>query len=108
MRSKTYSQSKNMILLKLHKSGNSEVVSLCDSNLIGETFEEGKLQIEVSERFYKGEELPKEKVIIILKNCSNANIVGEESIKLALDNNIIEKESIIKIKKIPISYSIRT
>lgn len=93
-----------MILLKVHKSGNSEVVSLCDSNLIGKTFEEGKLHIEISERFYKGEELPKEKILLILKNCSNANIVGKESIKLALDNNIIEKESIVKIKKIPISY----
>jgi len=96
-----------MILLKLHKNENSEVVSLCDSNLIGKTFEEGKLRIEVSERFYKGEELSKEKILLILKNCSNANIVGKESIKLALDSSIIEKESIIKIKKIPISYLVR-
>ena len=97
-----------MILLKLHKSGSSEIVSLCDSNLIGKTFEEGKLHLEISERFYKGEELPKEKIILILKNCNNANIVGKESIKLALENDIIEKESIINIKKIPISYLIRT
>jgi len=96
-----------MILLKLHKNENSEVVSLCDSNLIGKTFEEGKLHIEISERFYKGEELPKERILLILKNCNNANIVGKESIKLALDNKIIEKESIIKIKKIPISYLVR-
>ena len=96
-----------MILLKLHKNENSEVVSLCDSNLIGKTFEEGKLHIEISERFYKGEELSKEKILLILKNCSNANIVGKESIKLALDSSIIEKESIIKIKKIPISYLVR-
>ena len=31
-----------MILLKLHKNGNSEVVSLCDSNLIGKTFEDSE------------------------------------------------------------------
>lgn len=107
MRRKTYSKSKNMMLLKLHRSGNSEIISLCDSNLISKTFKDGKLHIEVSERFYRGEELPKEKIILILKNCNNANIVGKESIKLALDNNIIEKESIIKIKNIPISYVIR-
>lgn len=96
-----------MILLKVHKNVNSEVVSLCDSNLIGKTFEEGRLHIEILEKFYKGKELPKEKMLLILKNCSNANIVGEESIKLALDNKLIEKGSIIKIKKIPISYLIR-
>ena len=62
-----------MILLKLHKNGNSEVVSLCDSNLIGKTFEEGKLLIDVSERFYKGEELPKEKVILINRIFLNLN-----------------------------------
>ncbi|MBI4159224.1 DUF424 family protein [Candidatus Woesearchaeota archaeon] len=97
-----------MMLLKVHKSENSEIVSLCDDDLIGKIFEEGKLHIEISERFYKGEELPKEKIILVLKNCNNANIVGKESIKLALDNNIIEKNSIIKIRKIPISYMIRT
>jgi len=43
----------------------------------------------------------KEEVIEILKRSSNMNLVGKETIKLALENDIIDKESIITIQGIP-------
>ena len=36
--------------------GDNEVVSVCDTNLVGKTFTEGELELKVSEQFYKGEE----------------------------------------------------
>lgn len=81
--------------------GHQEVVALCDKKLIGKTLEEKNLQLKVSERFYKGEELSEDKIIDILKSKSNINIVGEESIKLALKIGVISKENIIKIKGVP-------
>lgn len=87
-----------MILLKKHADG---VVSLCDENFLGKTFEEGDLQLSVSERFYKGKEATKEEITKALKNAKTINIVGEESIKLALDEGFITKGSIRTIAKIP-------
>jgi len=92
-----------MILVKIHEDRGREVIAVCDSDLIGKEFNEGKLHIEITENFFKGKEMQKEDIIRILKSCSNLNVVGKESIKLALDNKIIEKESVIKIKGIPIS-----
>lgn len=89
-----------MIYVKVHK-GNETVVAVCDKNLIGKKFSEGKLCLNVKENFYKGELVDEEKLKEILKNAINLNIVGKESVGLALKEKIIDKNSVIKIKEVP-------
>ena len=83
-----------MISLKIHKSYR-EVVGICDTNLIGQTFEQDVFQLDVKENFFKGEELDKEKAIKMLKDLSKEdatfNIVGEKSIDAAIKAGIIDK-----------------
>ncbi|MCD4666307.1 DUF424 family protein [archaeon] len=90
-----------MILVKIHEYRESIVVSLCDENLIGKKFSEGDLELNITERFYKGENLPEDKILELIKNANNLNVVGEESIKFAIKNKLINKQDIIKIKNIP-------
>ena len=87
--------------VKIHKSKDRHVVAVCDEDLIGKKFETKKLVLNVSERFYKGEKLSDEETYNVMKNALNLNIVGKRAIKLAIKNDIIEKENIIKIKNIP-------
>jgi len=87
--------------IKINQSNDAVVVALCDEYLINKTFEEGQLQLKVTEIFYKGEKKSEEEIIKILKGSNNINIVGEESIRFALDNNLINKDSIIRIANIP-------
>jgi len=96
-----------MILVKIHEDKDREVVAVCDSDLVGKEFNEGKLHIGISENFYKGKEMPRKSIIRILKVCKNANVVGKESIKLAIENSIIEEESVIMVKGIPVAMLIR-
>ncbi len=90
-----------MILVKIHKTKFKDVIAVCDSNLIGKKFEEKDLQLNITERFYKGESMAEEKIITILENAENVNIVGEESIKLGIKAGIIIKENILTIEGIP-------
>ena len=82
-----------------------DVVAICDSNLLGKKFEQDKFQLDVKENFYKGEEVSEEKAIEILTNMAKEdatfNIVGEQSINIALKIGIISKEGIKKIQDIP-------
>ncbi len=96
-----------MILVKIHENKGSEIIAVCDSDLLGKKFTEGKLHIDVNENFYKGKEMPRKSIIRILKACKNANIVGKESMKLALENSIIEETSIIRIKGVPIALLVK-
>lgn len=87
--------------LKIHKYNDGVIVSLCDKNLINKKFETKDLQLNITERFYKGKELPEKDIIKILKEAKNVNIVGEKSVNLAIRCGIISKENVIKIKNIP-------
>ena len=90
-----------MIYLKRNINKESEVIAVCDADLLGKKFTENNLVLDITERFYKGESLPNEEIIEILKNARNINIVGKESINLALKAGVVEAENIIKIKNIP-------
>ena len=87
-----------MFFVKIHKKLGREVVAVCDKDILGKTFDNGKIHFEVSEGFYKGEEKSKEELKIILLDAKNTNLCGKETIKLALDLKVIDKENIIEIK----------
>ena len=75
------------MFFKLHKSYRN-VVAICDTELLGKTFEEGKSYLDIKESFYKGEELDKieikKRIDFYSKEDATFNIVGKESIKVAL------------------------
>lgn len=82
-----------------------DVVAICDEDLLGKQFLEGKKQLDVKESFYKGEiktpEETKEILSIWSQEDATFNIVGEKSIKLAIEMKIISEEGVGKIDGIP-------
>lgn len=93
-----------MILIKIHQTYR-DVIAICDSDLLGKKFEQGNLQLDIKESFYKGKEKTRQEIIQIMKDLSREdstfNIVGEDSIKCALEAGIISKDGIKKIQGIP-------
>lgn len=90
-----------MIYIKKNISQGSQVLAVCDKNLIGKTFKEKGLKLDVTERFYKGDLTDEKDVIKIIKNARNINIVGKNSVNIAIKEKLIKKENVIKIKNIP-------
>lgn len=89
------------ILIKIHDGG---VISLCDANLIGKSFEEGNTHLEVSAHFFKGEERSEEYIVGILQCAGNVTIVGKDSIDRAVKHGIISRDCVRKIGKVPFAY----
>jgi hypothetical protein len=94
------------MLVKIHSSYRN-TVAICDSSLIGKTFEEGNRQIVMNPNFYQGEEKNEKEVLEIIENGLAEdyifNIVGEESVNLALKADVINPEGITRIQGIPIA-----
>ncbi|MCH8945550.1 MAG: DUF424 domain-containing protein [Nanoarchaeota archaeon] len=92
------------MLIKIIKTYR-DVVAVCDKELIGKRFEEGKFQLEVKENFFNGDETDEEKAIEIMKQMSmkdsTFNIVGKKSVNTAIKAGIISGEEIRKIQNIP-------
>jgi hypothetical protein len=82
-----------------------DIVAICDEELLGKKFEEGKFQLDIKENFYKGKEVDVESLIEIMKKMSaedaTFNIVGKKSVNAALKTGIISEEGIGKISGIP-------
>lgn len=81
------------------------IVAVCDKEILGKRFEEGKFQLDIKENFYKGEELSEKEIMEIMGKMSREdatfNIVGKNSVNAALKAGIIEKEGIKRIQGVP-------
>lgn len=86
-----------MILVKFHEN----VVAVCDSDLIGKKLDDGKVCLEITERFYKGDKKSDKEVEDILKEADNVNIVGEKSVKVAIKAGVVSKDEVIEINGVP-------
>jgi len=82
-----------------------DVVAICDLDLIGKVFEQGKFQLDVKESFYKGKQVSEKELLDIINHLSREdatfNIVGKNSVHVALRAGIILEEGIKKIQGIP-------
>ncbi|MCA9487857.1 MAG: DUF424 family protein [Nanoarchaeota archaeon] len=87
------------------------IVAICDKELIGKKFEEGKFQLDVKENFYKSkpisEQTPKtkEEILNIIKKMdiedATFNIVGKRSTETAIEAGIITSDQVGEIQGIP-------
>jgi len=97
-----------MISIKVYNT-NPKIIAIADENIIGKYFEEGKKQIKVDEKFYKGEIYSEKQAREILKKLAedycSFNIVGKKSVKIAISLGIIDKENVLYIQKIPIALA---
>lgn len=87
--------------LKTHISNGTLLVAICDRELIGQTFSDGTLTLEVSEFFYKGEISTSHEVRDALEHAEIANLVGERTIACALESYLINEDNILIIDGVP-------
>ncbi|MBV0925340.1 MULTISPECIES: DUF424 domain-containing protein [Haloarcula] len=73
------------------------LVSVCDPDIMGETFEDGPVSITVEEGFYGGETVSEDEVVDSLTRCSVANIVGEDSVEVAVEHGFIDEENVLDV-----------
>ncbi|NHN46366.1 DUF424 family protein [Halostella sp. JP-L12] len=74
------------------------LVAVCDDDLLGETFEEGNVSLTVTEEFYGGEEVDADAVVESLARATVANIVGRESVELAIDEGFVDEANVLEVE----------
>lgn len=96
-----------MISIKKYKQGSDLLIGACDEELIGKKFEDGKLQIDVSKSFYDGERISADVLKKFLEDATIANLVGEETVKCAIELGLVDPSCVLKIKGIPHAQMVR-
>lgn len=83
------------------KHDEETLLAVSDADIVGKTFEERDLQLDVSKEFYGSKTGDKKEIIKLLKDATMINAVGKEIISLLVQKDIIEKKSTIEIGGVP-------
>jgi hypothetical protein len=99
----------NKFCVKIHRSYRT-VVAICDSDILGKKFEDEKRQLDLRENFYKEQEVDEKKIRKIMQMQSREdatfNIVGKNSIKISVEEQIFPEEAISNITGIPFALKL--
>ncbi len=93
-------QDYNYALRKI-KYQETQMINICDLNLIGKEINQGDFNISISKEYFYSEEITKEDAIKVLESSSIINLVGEDIVGLALSLNLAKKNSVKIIENVP-------
>jgi len=85
------------MLLNERDTNEGLLVSVCDPDVLGETFENGDVSLTVDPDFYDGETATEDEVVDSLARCATANLVGEESVALAIDHGFVDEANVLDL-----------
>ena len=90
-----------MIYVKIYRVQGEVLLAACDEELLGKTFREGELKLEVKERFYKGELVEEDALETLLEDATIANLTGERCVSKAIALGYVERDRVLYIEGIP-------
>lgn len=93
--------------MKKYDTEGHVIVAVCDREILGKKFREGKLVLKLDNSFYKGDEADEIEVKEALSSATIANIAGEKAIACAVECGCIDPDAIIFIEGIPHAQMIR-
>ncbi|PHY04583.1 MAG: hypothetical protein CK526_01845 [Thaumarchaeota archaeon] len=79
----------------------NKMINMCDAELIGKNIVDGDLKIHISENYYGKHIVNKDEAVSLLKSASIMNLVGKETISLAIDLGIGSESGVKIISDIP-------
>jgi len=85
------------MLLAERETPEGLLVSVCDDEILGETFENGEVSLTVDPDFYDGETADAEAVTDALARCTTANLVGAEAVAVAVDAGFVDEANVLDI-----------
>ena len=85
------------MLLNERDTDEGLLVSVCDQEDLGETYEDGSVSLTVEPDFYDGEEATEAEVVDSLSRCTTANIVGTEAVGLAVEHGFVDEENVLDL-----------
>jgi hypothetical protein len=85
------------VFLRVFNDTKNTLVAVCDTGILGETFREGKLKLEVKPDFYRGVPVSIPDALRAIDSADIANLVGNEIVEAAVRAGFVDPSAIIRI-----------
>lgn len=87
--------------MRIHRQGREVLVAVSDAALVGREFREGKMRLHVSESFYGSDGVDAAEVVRHLAACTIANLVGVDTVTLAIRHGFVNPDNVLDIDGVP-------
>lgn len=77
------------------------LVVVTDSEIVGKKFEEGRLQLDLTKKFYLGEKKNKEEVKQMMITARHLHLTGKDAVAIGVEMDLVDPKKIIFVDKIP-------
>jgi len=85
------------LIAKLHTIDSKSILAICDKDLIGKEFEDGKIFFRASEKFYGNQEFSEKEIIEMALESDSINVFGNKSSELLEREGLISENNVIII-----------
>jgi hypothetical protein len=85
------------VFLRVFRDAKHTLVAVCDTGILGETFREGKLKLEVKADFYKGVIASIPDALQAINSADIANLVGNEIVQAAVREGFVDPSAVVRI-----------
>jgi len=83
------------------------VVAICDENVLGRTYSEDDVRLEVNEEFFGGFLADVEEALDYIRQAYTGMLVGETIVKSAVRAGLIHPESVLRVNGVPYAQFVR-
>jgi len=84
------------VYFRVFKTEKDIMVAVCDADIVGKKFSDGKSKLNIEENFYKGT-----LGTLAMNGATIINVLGEKIISKMIDDGIISEHSVICICGVP-------
>jgi len=83
------------------------VAGACDEELLGKTFREGDLVLEVNEEFFGGELVELDEAVAMIEMSDNVMVVGERLVSRLVEAGLVHPLAVKRIGGVPYTLILR-
>jgi hypothetical protein len=87
--------------MKLRKVGRNVLLTICDAEILGKTFEEGKIKFHVKKDFYMGARVNVDEAMCMIENSTIVNMIGKNVVNRAIEKGHVHPEAVLEIRGVP-------
>lgn len=87
--------------VKVSNYNQSQMLNICDAELVGRTITEGRRNLNISKSYYGKDQVTREEAASLLSQASIINMVGEKTVSLSIKLGIGIESGIKYVDGIP-------
>ncbi len=92
---------------KVYKSGKDTLLAVCDADVLGKQVVDGKLELEVSESFFKDEKCGSRKIVWLSREATIINAIGKNIVDVLIEEGFVDPDHVLKIRGLPMAQMVK-